>query len=213
MPLTAQNLTTGLLSRISPGNTAKFYQMLTEADERLLNMGRWVWTRAVLTLPVVDGFVTLPAGYKSISGCRVGSVATGVLWQDIEYLEGGPGEINVEGCHGAQLLDQGLDDDGARIYKATATSMTEVTILARYDSVVITGPAGIPRCQNFAAIKQAMMAIVYEDRNDAERSQGYLSIAKKTLDDQELAYRGGAKKIFKPSMTQPLRRRSRTNFP
>lgn len=213
MPITAQDLSDGLLARISPGNEPKFFQILTEADERLLNMGRWQWTRAVLTMPVVSGNVVLPAGYKSISGCRVGSVAAGVLWQDIEYLEGGPGEITVEGCHGAQLLDQGLNDDGERIYKATSDTMTEVVALCRYASITIEDGTDIPRCQSYAAIKQAMMSIVYEDRNDAERSQSYLSIAKKTLDDQELAYRGSAKKIFKPSMTQPLRRRSRTNFP
>ncbi len=213
--LTALNLEASLLDKLAPGNPEEFYRLLSEADERLLNSGRWAWTRAVLELSATDGLIILPAGYRAICGCRIGTRASGVLWQEIEYLEDGPGQIQVEGVNG-QLLDQGLRDvDGVmlRHYVTTSDDITTLTVLARYDAQIIANPSDVPRCQSFSALKQAMMALVFENKNDLERSQGYLQIARDTLDKQEMAYRGTAKKIRPPAQFLPLRRRSRTNFP
>lgn len=224
MPLNALALELRLIDKISPDDTEGFYEILTQADERLLNSGKWRWTRAVLepaiTQSVIDGeevgFIYLDETYESIVGCRIGHLAAGVLWQEIEYLEGGPGEIPVQGCKG-QLLDQGVESGSGgerRAYRVTGEAVTgDITILARYKAYEITTPDDFPRCQSFPALKQMMMSIVYEENNDLERSVAYAQLARQTLDDQEAAYRGVARKIHTPSMTQPLRRRSRTNFP
>ena len=215
MPLTSLNLHDRLLDKVSPGNATEFYELLTEADELLLNSGRWVWTRAPLDITVVDGLVILPDGYKSICGCRIGSFARGVLWQDIEYLEDGPGLIEVQGTSG-QLLDQGVTEVSTgvfrRTYLATSDDITEVAVLARYEPLTHTS-ATTPRCQSFSALKKALYALLYESANDLTRYAEFLGAARVLLTEEEAAYRGVAKKIRKPSLTMPLRRRSRSNFP
>ncbi len=215
MPLNALTLETRLIDKIAPDDTEAFYEILTQADERLLNLGKWRWTREVLEPTIVDGLLVLGPDYESIVGCRIGSLAAGVLWQEIEYLEGGPGEIPVQGCKG-QLIDQGIQTilgEDVRVYRLTGEDVTDtITVLARYKAIELTSPSDFPRCQSFAALKQMMMSVIYEEANDLERSVGYAQMARNTLDDQEAAYRGIAKKIHTPSMTQPLRRRSRTNF-
>ncbi len=211
MPLSALVLESRLFREIAPGEIERFYQILTEADERLLESGRWHWTRGPLDLTPEDGVVVMPEGYNSIVGCRIGSLARGVLWQEIEYLEDGPGTIPIEGVDG-QLLDQGLID-GVRTYRCTGSTPGEIVVLARFAPVEITGPADIPRCQNFQAIKQAMLSIVHEGNGDEQRSGLFMAMALAACDRQEAAYRGVAKKIRPAAQFLPLRRRSRTNFP
>jgi hypothetical protein len=216
MPLTALHLETGLIDQIAPHNTEVFYRLLTEADERLLNAGRWAWTRAVLNLSVTDGMLVIPVTYRGICGCKVGSTASGVLWQEIEYLPEGPGPMPVQGCQGAAFIDAGYQNIAGtqvRVYTTSHADLTEVVVLARHEPLVITKPSDVPRCQSYSALKLGMMAILYENANDIERAQGYLSMAFETLDKQEEAYRGTAKQIFTPAQFQPLRRRSRSNFP
>lgn len=216
MPLTALNLEAGLIDRLAPNDTEEFYRLLTEADERLLNAGRWAWTRTVLNLLVVEGKLIIPITYRGICGCKVGSTASGVLWQEIDYLPEGPGPIPVQGCRGAAFTDAGyqnVDGTEVRVYTTSHADLTEVVVLARFSPLEVTEPSHIPRCQSFAALKLAMMSIIYENKNDIDRSQGYFGMALDVLDKQEAAYRGTAKQIFTPGQFQPLRRRSRTNFP
>lgn len=211
MPLTAAILEARLINEIAPGNSAGFKELLTQADERLLEAGKWQWTRGPLDLTPTDGVVALPSGYTSIVGCRIGSVAKGVLWQEIEFLEDGPGVIPVEGANG-QLLDQGLVA-GVRSYRCTGSAPEAIVVLARFAPLPITTGADIPRCQSFAALKQAMFSLLYEGNNDIERSRAYMAMAVESLDFQETAYRGSAKKVFDPKIYGPPRRRSSTNFP
>jgi hypothetical protein len=199
------------LSIIAPENTERFYLLLTEADERLLEAGKWAWTRGPIDLIPVNGVVTLPLGYESIVGCRIGSMAAGVLWQEIEYVEGGPGVIPVEGCQG-QLLDQGMVGED-RVYKCVGAQPDVVVVLARYAPRELTKPEDVPRCQSFSALRSMMMGIIYEEKNDLDRAQGYFQMAMATLNNQETAYRGSAKKIFDPKIYGPPRRTTHHNFP
>lgn len=211
MPLTVSILEDRLLSQISPGNPARFHEILTQADERLLELGKWSWTRGPLDLTPVDGVVSLPAEYVSIVGCRIGSMASGVLWQEISFVEEGPGLIPIEGT-GGQLLDLGVID-GVRQYQTTGSDPGDIVVLARFAPRSLEEPADIPLCQSFAALKQAMLSIVYEERNDLERSVSYMQSAEFTLNKKEIAYRGAAKKIFDPKIYGPPTRRSSHNFP
>ncbi len=211
MPLTAATLETRLINEIAPGNSAGFKELLTRADERLLEAGKWQWTRGPLELTPTDGVVVLPDGYASIVGCHIGSIAKGVLWQEIEFLEEGPGVIPVQGING-QLLDQGLIA-GVRTYRCTGSDPTEIVVLARFSPLPITTGTDVPRCQSFAALHQAMFSLLYESANDVEHSRAYMAMAVETLNAQEAAYRGSAKKVFDPKIYGPPRRRSHSNFP
>ena len=50
MPLSAQLLKDRIQDQVARDNDEEFFRLLTAADERLLNMGRWRWTRAAITL-------------------------------------------------------------------------------------------------------------------------------------------------------------------
>lgn len=108
MPLNALVLESRLISDLAPNNPGRFYSLLSEADEKLLNAGRWRWTRTLLTLtPNADNQVVLPQDYESIVGARIGDSPTGIGWQELEFYDMGPGLVKVDGCRG-QLIDQGL---------------------------------------------------------------------------------------------------------
>ncbi len=218
MPLTVQLLRSRFRDQLANGDDCKFLQLLTEADERLLNMGRWHWTREVLTLvPDEERRLILPDGYESIVGARLGSVARGVRWQEAEFMEGGPGYMQIEGCPG-RLIDQGLlrlgsDEELSRVYKITDTETTEVSVLARFAPREFTQDDQTALCPSVAAIKQMIMSIIYENANDIKISMDYQGKARLTLDEHEAAYRGTAKQIFKPLQGMPLSRRSKISFP
>ena len=97
-----------------------------------------------------------------------------------------------------------------RCYKVTEALTEEVTVLARYEASQITLPTDIPRCPSFSALKRAMLSLIYESNGDLAQSVNYFQAAKIALDEQEAAYRGSAKQVFKPAMFGPLRRH--TNF-
>lgn len=108
MPLTVQTLQQKLLSEIAPGNPERFRELLAEADELLLNSGKWRWVRKSIVLEPVGNLVVLPAGYQSIMGARLGNEARSVGWEEVEFLEDGPGRIPIQGGCDGLLIDQGL---------------------------------------------------------------------------------------------------------
>ena len=212
MPLTAFHVESRVMQDLAPGDTERFYRLLTEAEEKLLEAGRWAWTRVPYETTTVNGLIVLPAQYRAIVGVRLGCGAASVLWQEIDYIPEAPC-VCIRGCKN-ELIDRGIVD-GFRTYELTRENDVEVdvSLLVRYEPVAYSLPSQNMLCPSLSALKQAMYAINYENQNDLERSSGYMSMAIGTLDRQESAYRGTAKKIFQPSMFGPIRRRSRTNFP
>lgn len=228
MPLTVHHLNEKYGDLVAPGNDSEFERLLLEADERLLSAGRWHWTREPVTLtPDDNGIVTLPSQYESIVGCRVGDIPQGVVWQETEYLEGGPGEIEIEGCSG-RLIDQGWSDSTddndtsdefddittrTRTYKVADASIDEISALCRFSAkTAYDSDYDHTICPVSAALKQMMLSIVYEEANDTNKSVEYKQLALLTIQEHEKAYRGIANEIFKPVMFQPVRYRSRRNF-
>ena len=70
-------------AQIAPGDDDEFLRLLTEADLRLLEFGRWRWTRGRLDLSPASGVVTLPADYAAILAARVDTVPIDI--EDEEY--------------------------------------------------------------------------------------------------------------------------------
>lgn len=107
---TVTALKTMFLAQIVPDDAnadSEFLRILTEADMRLLEFGRWRWTRRKDTLTPVDGFVTLPTRYAAILGARVGKEAVDLVDEDYEFVSGGPGEVDLGNGY-SRLIDQGL---------------------------------------------------------------------------------------------------------
>lgn len=128
-------------AQIAPGDPAEFLRILTEADMRLLEFGRWRWTRRSDTLVPVNGIVTLPTTYASILGARVDKAAVEIRDEDYEFVPGGRGEVEV-GSGNCRLIDQGMVD------MPDPTSFAQVTINpdGNHNSITYTakeaGPAG-----------------------------------------------------------------------
>lgn len=197
------------LAQISPGDEWNFLRLLTEADMRALSYSRFRWSRSRLTLTPVDGIITLPSTHASILGAQVDGYASEIWSEDYEFVPDGVGEVEVNGADGVRLIDQGIDDNGLRIYKVAGhlPDGTTVKVLAHYAPAMLYDPeiaeSDLPvdaitttRCPDSAALKQIMLAILMEEASDMNLSRQYFAVALKGLDDRERGERGGAK----PSM-------------
>lgn len=138
---------------MAPGDDATFLRLLQEADDRLLEMGRWRWTRNRITLTVVeaangDSVVTLAPNYIAIIGVNNLNGGGDIKSEDFEFAQGGMG--NVSSSDGSvALIDNGYLDvtDGAtterrRVYKVTGNVElgTQIVALAHYAPAALYDP-------------------------------------------------------------------------
>lgn len=217
---TVTALKTLFQAQIAPGDDEEFLRILTEADLRLTEFGRWGWTRTKVTLTPVDGIITLPTTYASILGARVGKGPVDVFDQDYEFCPGGPGEIDLGHGH-SKLIDQGMNDvvvssagdpevvEPRRQYKVTGYLADDdvVTALLHYAPVTLMDPdiadSMVPddatvntRCPDSTALKLMMLGILMEEAHDHGGARSFISDALKGLDNKEQAQRGGAQRTI-----------------
>lgn len=211
MPTLVSDLKIRTQSQIAPGQDEEFYRIASEADSRLLEMGKWHWTRETLELTVTDRLIELPEGYRSIVACRLDDVPKNIKWQESEFYDEGQGEIPIDGCRYV-IVDQGLIE-GVRTYKVGSGDIETVYALAKHAPVEIEDEDTELWCPSITALKLMMLAILYEEANELQKAMEYEMTAKKKLIELEDAYRGIAKEIFKPGQYINLPKRSRTNFP
>ena len=102
-----------------------------------------------------------------------------------------------------------------RVFKLTSANadIETVDVLARFKPSAITSGTDEVICPLPSAIKQMLYSIVYEEANNTDLSEQYRTKALREIAEHESAYRGTAKRIFKPNMFRPIRRCSRSNFP
>ncbi len=199
MPTLVSELKTRLQSQIAPGNDTEFYRIASEAYERLIESGKWHWTRERQTLAVTDGIVELPGGYRSIVACRLNEIPKNIKWEESEFYDEGQGEIPIDGCK-YLIVDQGLVE-GVRTYKITSTEITNVYALLKIKPILLDDEDEDLEiaCPSISAMKSMMLAIIYEEANELNKSMEFEMMAKKKLKEYEDSYRGIAREIFKPS--------------
>lgn len=193
-----------LQAQIAPSNDVEFLRILTEADMRLLEFGRWRWTRTSTVLTPTEGVITLPTTYSSILGARVGKLPIDIRAEEFEYVPGGVGEIDL-GVGSSRLIDQGLNGTGEREYKVTGhlDATDVVTAMVMYAPATLYDPdipdSGIPDdavtitlCPDLAALKLMMMAIIFEEAADMGNANAYVGRALAGLDNKEQNQRGNA---------------------
>lgn len=198
MPLTLLALKTAYQNMITNDGEPEFIRILNEADERLLFAGRWGWTFSRLDLTPTAGYVELPLTHDSILGARIQKRGRAIQSQEIEFSEGGPGEIEIGGCSSYRLVDQGYTGTGgARRYKIAGGEELEddIAVLARFAPAAVSDDTDTVLCPDRAALKNAMLAIVYEEDNELERSRIFMANAQNLLDRREKSSRGGARVI------------------
>lgn len=198
-------LKTAFQAFIAPGDDDNFLRLVQEADIRLLEAGRWRWTRTRVVLTPVDGYVELEAPYASILGVQIGNYAADVRAEEYEFQPDGVGDIQI-GTGDWRLIDQGLNESGLRHYKVTGGLRTDETLtaLVLYAPVTLYDPeipdSSVPEdavdttlCPSTAALKLACFAINYEENHDLAAAERYFARAVKTLDDMEQNQRGNAR--------------------
>jgi hypothetical protein len=198
-------LKTQLQERIAPSNDVEFLRILTEADMRLLEYGRWRWTRRTITLTPQDGIVTLPVAYSSILGARVDKMPVDIRAEEFEYVPGGVGEVEL-GVGSSRLIDQGVNDEGLREYKVTGhlDETDIITAMVMYAPVTLYDPdypdSTLPEdattntlCPDVTALKLMMLAILMEEALDLGNARSFASDALKSLDNKEQNQRGNAR--------------------
>ena len=208
MPSVA-SLKTQFLAQIAPGNDTEFLRLLTEADMRALETGRWRWTKTRTVLTPAAGYVTLDPAHASILGARVDKYAVDLRDEEFEFQVGGPGEVEL-GNGSSKLIDQGLNGSDERYYKVAGGLDDDdvVTALVHYAPVTLFDPeyedSGVPadavsttRCPSATALKLMMLGIIFEEAADNSKARSYFADAYKVLDNQEQSVRGGAKREIK----------------
>lgn len=194
--------------QIAPGDDEKFLRLLTEADLILLESNKYRWCRSRLTLTSIDGVITLPATHASILGAHLDGVPSVISDEDFEFGPEGPGEIDVGGCAGLRLIDQGLDDDDLRTYKVVGTDGDERTIVAlcMKAPAVLYNPddpdSDLPNhattethCPDHGALKRAMLSLLFEESADIQTASAFLARANNRLGSREKHQRGGARAV------------------
>lgn len=203
---TVTSLKTQFLAQIAPGNDDEFLRLLTEADMRLLEFGRWRWTRTKTVLTPASGYVTLDPEHASILGARVDKYPVDIMDEDYEFVPGGRGEVDL-GVGSSRLIDQGLDGSDQRYYKVTGALDPDdvITALVHYAPVTLYDPeyndSGVPadavattRCPSATALKLMMYGIIFEEAADNSKARSYIADALKVLDNHEQTKRGNAQR-------------------
>lgn len=203
MPTVSQ-LKSMFMAQIAPGDPSEFLRLLTEADMRLLEMGRFRFCKGRDTLTPVDGYITLPTAFASILGARVDKLAVSIDDEEFEFTPGGRGEVEL-GRGTSRLIDQGINDDGLRHYKVAGHLDDDdvVTALMHYAPVTLMDPdiadSNVPddatvntRCPDATALKLMMLGILMEEALDHGNARSYIADALRSLDNKEQAQRGNA---------------------
>lgn len=213
---TVASLKSMVSAQIAPGDDVEFLRLLQEADIRLLAFGKWRWTRKRTTVTPVDGFIVLPSDCASILGAQVDGFAKDIRDESFEFVPDGVGDVDVQASKGTdtvRLIDEGLNDDGARHYKVTGYLNDPTTIvllchkapLTLYDSDLgmVPGEDGVPDdasdttvCPDLAALKLVMLGIKAEENSDLGKSGQYFSTALRSLDNKEKQDRGQSRQQF-----------------
>lgn len=210
---TVLSLKEKFLAKIAPGDDVEFLRLLTEADMRLLEYGRWRWTKTRATLTEVAGIITLDAAHASVLGIRVDKVPVDIRDEDYEFVPGGRGEVEV-GTGSTRLIDQGLNASDERYYKLTGSLDDDdvLTALVHYapatlydpdynDSSVPADAISYTRCPDATALKLMMLGIIFEEANDLGNARSYVADALRSLDNKEQSQRGNAQRSisFRPN--------------
>ena len=206
---TVDKLQTDYQQQIAPGDDTEFLRILTEADLRLLEVGRWRWTRSRVSLTPVSSIVTLPVSHAAILGARHDEYPMETRDEDYEFSPSGIGEVEVGGAGGVRLIDQGLDGSDQRYYKVTSKTADDYTVytISLYAPFNLFYTADLPgaptavqsastRCPHSGALKQAMLSIVYEEEGNLNKANGFMRTSIAALSNHGQRERGGSRQTI-----------------
>lgn len=108
-------LTYGMVKRIAAkelalnvGDTSRVTSSLNEAQERLMEMGKWKGTYQKYRFCVNQGCITLPREIEGVEAFAIEAMPGTVRNEWFEFLDSGPGLLESDDNIGIQLVDRGL---------------------------------------------------------------------------------------------------------
>tara|TARA_R100001509_G_scaffold67048_1_gene37269 strand:+ start:3193 stop:3864 length:672 start_codon:yes stop_codon:yes gene_type:complete len=206
-PLTLSEART-LLS--AHAHTDDFELALNEALERIYSEGIWDGVVDRIDLNPTGGnyisneILTLPYDYEALIAIAIDENPTPIMARQYEFMESGPG-IEEAGKGGGVVVDLGFDDAGGtalRKYKIlndiTADTEVEGLLKKRFKYLTLDSELVFPA--NIGALKHALLAIVYENEGDIERSTAFWAECYDILQSAKQVSKAG---INNPNPQQP----------
>ena len=206
-PLTLSEART-LLS--THAHTDDFELALNEALERIYSEGIWDGVVDRIDLNPSGGtyisneIITLPYDYEALIAIAIDDNPVPIMARQYEFMSSGPG-IEDAGKGGGVIVDLGFDDSGGtalRKYKILTdiTSSTEVEGLLKKRFKYLTLDSELVFPANIGALKHALLAIVYENEGDIERSTAFWAECYDILQSAKQVSKAG---INNPNPQQP----------
>ena len=202
MSLTVEDLRERYLALVASDET-HFYRLLNEAQARLQETAKWNWCKTEAVIAVEDGHVYLdPSVHAALLGVIVDDGARVVRPREIEFSPHGLGRAGAGDSGGGHLVDCGIvttvqPDDTLlrrRKYKVADVVTGETAdCLLHFAHTRLTDPGDYTLCPSARAIKLAMLAVGYEEVDDADRAKTYWADAYAALNEQEATQRGGVR--------------------
>ena len=186
-------------------HTDNFELALNEALERIYSEGIWdgivdrVDLNPVNGTYIVDEIITLPYDYEALIAISINDNPKPIMARQFEFMEAGPG-VEDAGKGGGLVIDLGFEDSGGtalRKYKilqdVVSTTEIEGLLKKRFKYLTLDTELVIPA--NIGALKHALLAIVYENEGDIQRSAAFWNECYAILQS--------AKQVNKAGVTNP----------
>jgi len=181
----------------------RFLTALNQAAERIHSEGIWQGLKLQIDLSpyisLVDptkGILTLPYEYEAVLAMQVDDAPVFIVDEAVEYTAGGLGE-RTGGAGGSVVIDNGFvltDGQLLRQYKVTmpVDAQTSVRGLVKRRFVYMLDGCSLVFPNNIGALKQALLAINFEDQSDPERSKLYWEECYRILNSASSSSRTGS---------------------
>ncbi len=181
----------------------QFLASLNQAAERIHSEGIWQGLKLQIDLsPYVDladpdkGLLTLPYEYEGVLAMQIDDSPVMIVDEAVEYTAGGYGE-RTGGGGGGVVIDNGFvltNGQLLRQYKITqaVNDGTGFRGLVKRRFVYMVDGCSTVYPNNIGALKQALLAINFEDQNDPERAKVYWDECYKILNSAASSSRTGS---------------------
>jgi len=180
-----------------------FFRLLNEAEARLQETAKWNWCKTEAELPVEAGYLYLdPSVHVALLGLILDRGARVIRPREVEYTPNGPQRAEADKPGPGHLIDCGIvkltvggtTELRRRKYKVADVAKTDtVECLLHLAHTPLTAVGDYTLCPSARALKLAMLAVGYEEVDDAERSATFWTSAYAALSEQESTQRGGVR--------------------
>ena len=183
--------------------TGEFLMALNQAVERIYSEGIWTGLKTEVDLkPFVSldeatlGILTLPYQYDVLLAIQIDDHPYTLIDEAVEYSPSGYGE-RAGGRGGNIVIDNGfvlVEDRLCHQYKLTSAVNPSTTLrgLVKRRFVYLEDGCDLVFPTNLGALKNALLAVNFEDQSDPERAKIYWEECYRILNSQSSLNRTGS---------------------